>query len=294
VKAEQARQIWLVDKAPVVIEQLKEAKTRLDNFLHSQGLSVRPDDVANLKGDDARVAFIAHFKEVQRLETKLDQYTDLTAEQEQEIERILPKDDLTAFRGVYLETAQRLRVRQEQDIDRANAELQELDFEFVLFASAVIDYDYIMKLITDFQAKGPSKSTMSREQLVGLIAADSKFIDERETITEYVNTLKAGGGLDEAAIRAGYQRFKDAKAARELSDLAARHALPVADLAAFVDAILARRIFDGEQLTELLAPLGLGWKERSQKELALMADLVPLLKKRAAGREISGLKAYEE
>ena len=28
-------------------------------------------------------------------------------------------------------------------------------------------------------------------------------------------------------------------------------------------------------------------------ELALMDDLVPLLKKRAAGREISGLSAYE-
>ena len=27
---------------------------------------------------------------------------------------------------------------------------------------------------------------MSREQLIGLIAADSKFIDERDNITEYV------------------------------------------------------------------------------------------------------------
>ncbi len=53
-------------------------------------------------------------------------------------------------------------------------------------------------------------------------------------------------------------------------------------------------IFDGEQLTELLAPLDLGWKARTQKELALMTDLVPLLKKRASGRDISGLKAYEE
>jgi type I restriction enzyme R subunit len=44
----------------------------------------------------------------------------------------------------------------------------------------------------------------------------------------------------------------------------------------------------------LLAQLDLGWKARTQKELALMADLVPMLKKRAGGREISGLKAYEE
>jgi type I restriction enzyme, R subunit len=52
-------------------------------------------------------------------------------------------------------------------------------------------------------------------------------------------------------------------------------------------------IFDGEQLSDLLAPLELGWKVRTQKELALMDDLMPLLKKLAQGREISGLAAYE-
>ena len=35
------------------------------------------------------------------------------------------------------------------------------------------------------------------------------------------------------------------------------------------------------------------WRERRVKELALMEALVPVLKKRAAGREISGLSAYE-
>ena len=39
--------------------------------------------------------------------------------------------------------------------------------------------------------------------------------------------------------------------------------------------------------------LGRGWKARTQKELALMGELLPLLKKRAGGREIAGLKAYE-
>ena len=34
-------------------------------------------------------------------------------------------------------------------------------------------------------------------------------------------------------------------------------------------------------------------QERTKRELALMEDLSPLLKKQAEGREISGLKAYE-
>jgi type I restriction enzyme R subunit len=53
-------------------------------------------------------------------------------------------------------------------------------------------------------------------------------------------------------------------------------------------------IFDGEQLSDLLAPQGLGWKARTQKELALMEDLIPLLHKLALGRAISGLGAYEQ
>jgi type I restriction enzyme R subunit len=65
-------------------------------------------------------------------------------------------------------------------------------------------------------------------------------------------------------------------------------------LQAFVNSILRRMIFDGEALSNLLAPLDLGWKARTQKELALMEDLIPLLQKRAHGSEIAGLGAYEQ
>ena len=43
-----------------------------------------------------------------------------------------------------------------------------------------------------------------------------------------------------------------------------------------------------------MAPLGLGWKARTQAELALVDELTPLLHKLAQGREISGLSAYEQ
>ncbi len=294
VTADKAREIWLVDRAPVVIDKLREATHSLQSFMESQGLSGAPHEVANLHGDAARVAFVEKFKQVQKLQTQLDQYTDLTAEQKADIAAILPKDDLTAFRGQYLETAQRLRAQQVTPGGETREPIDQIDFEFVLFASATIDYDYIMKLITDYSARTPGKTTMSREQLIGLIAADSKFMDEREDITEFVMSLKAGQGLDESAIRKGYEEFKAVKAASELAGLAHAHGLSAEVLQRFVDAILARRIFDGEQLTELLAPMELGWKARAQREIALMADLVPLLKKRAAGRDISGLQSYED
>jgi type I restriction enzyme, R subunit len=297
-KAGAAREIWLVDKAPKVIEKLKAQVRMLKDFMKSQGLEAKPEAVSNLKGDDARGAFIKQFKEVQRLQTQLDQYTDLTEQEKEVIEQVLPKEQLKGFRGQYLETAQRLREQREKpggDGQRTTSdEVDQLDFEFVLFASALIDYDYIMGLIARFTGQDPKRQEMSREQLIGLIESDAKFLDEREAITEYVRSLEAGEPLDEKAVRDRYQQFKVERDAKAVAATARKHGLPAEVLQAFVDRILQPpMIFNAEQLNDLLAPLDLGWRARTEKELAVMADLIPLLKKRAAGREISGLSAYE-
>ncbi len=292
---EQAKTIWLVDKAPVVIGKLDGAVKKLGEFMKSQGLENKPEEVPNLKGDAARSQFINLFKDVQRLKTQLDQYTDLNEAQKQTIEQVIPKEQLQGFKGVYIETAQRLKAQQDKNGENASPEVQQLDFEFVLFASAVIDYDYIMALIAKYSAQTPGKKqSMSKDQLIGLIASDAKFMDEREDIAAYINTLKMGEGLSEKEIRDGYVSFKAEKNAKELAAIANKHGLETTSLQTFVDSIIRRMIFDGETLSDLLAPLELGWKARTQKELALVEDLVPLLHKLAHGREISGLNAYEQ
>lgn len=294
--SQEAQEIWLVDKAPLVIQRLESAVQKLDEFMKSQGLACIPSEVANLKGDAARAAFITHFKEVQRLKTQLDQYTDLSEDNKAAIEQMLPDESLRGFKGQYLATAKQLRDQQgkvEGKGDGTEETVDQLDFEFVLFASAVIDYDYIMGLIANYSESGPGKAKMSREELVSLISADAKFINERDDIAEYIGTLRAGEGLSEVVIRDGYTRFKAEKNAKELAAIAAKHGLATDALQAFVDGILERMIFDGEQLSDLMAPLDLGWKARTQAELALMADLHPLLTQRAGGRDISGLSAYE-
>jgi type I restriction enzyme, R subunit len=97
---DRAREIWLVDKAPVVIDQFQKAVADLGEFMQSQGLETKPAQVNNLMGDDARAQFIKRFKEVQRLQTQVDQYTDLTDEQREQIEQTLPKDDPRRLRAV--------------------------------------------------------------------------------------------------------------------------------------------------------------------------------------------------
>ena len=118
-------------------------------------------------------------------------------------------------------------------------------------------------------------------------------MEERKDIEEYIDTLESGKGLDEKSIRAGYQKFKEEKSVNEISQIASTHGLEPSSLKSFVDEIISRMIFDGEKISDLLEPLDLGWKDRTKKELELMSDLIPLLKKLAGGREIVGLKAYE-
>lgn len=287
-----AREIWLVDPAPVVIEQLEDSYSKLQSFMESQGLNCVAHEVNNLQGDEARIEFVKRFKEVQRLKTQLDQYTDLSDEQSQSIEQVIPQDDLRAFKGVYLDTAQRLKSQQAKT-DDANDPIQQLDFEFVLFASAVVDYDYIMKLIANYSSQTPGKQNMSREQLVGLLASTANLMDERDDISAYIDTLNVGEGLTEHQIRQGYETFKDQKRGNELNLIASKHQLDSDALHTFVTRILDRMIFDADQLSDLLAPLELGWKARTKAELALMDDLTPVLQKLANGREISGLDVYE-
>ena len=157
------------------------------------------------------------------------------------------------------------------------------------------DYDYIMALIARYtQAQSaPQKQKVKKEELISMLSAVSNFLDEKEDIIEYINLLQAGVALDEKQIKEGYQRFRKQKNNQEIHAIAEKHGIEIQSLQAFVQEIIDRMVFDGENLSDLLAPLDLSWRERTQKELDLMDDLIPLLKKLADGREIVGLNAYE-
>ena len=294
-KTDNPKEIWLVDSAPKGIEKFQDAVQKLSEYMQSQGLECQAENVYSLQGDEARAGFINCFKEVQRYRTQLEQYTDINEQEKAKIEELLPEETLRSFRGAYIETAQQLRKQRETGKDyEVSPQVEDLDFEFVLFASAVIDYDYIMGLIARYTNSKNSKQRVTKEQLISLVASSANLIDERDDIREYIDSLDEVNGKTEQEIKEGYEAFKAEKYARQLASIADKHGITADSLREFVEQIMDRMIFDGEKLSDLLAPLELGWKARTKAELALMDDLVPLLKRLAAGREISGLSAYED
>lgn len=286
-----AKEIWLVEPAPVVIDKLEQAYDKLNNFMQSQGLTCKPHEVTNLKGDHAKGQFITLFKEVQRLKTQLDQYTDLSDDNKTQIESTLPQDTLRAFKGVYLDIAQDLKNKQDQN-KNSDDPTQQLDFEFVLFASALVDYDYIMGLIAK-ETQKTDKHKMTREQIIDMLKASANLLDEREELIAFVNSLPLNEGITEEQLKRLFTEFANQKTTLALEQLANTHQLQPQALQTFVNNTLSRMVFDGDQLSELFAPLELGWKERGKREMALMKELKPLLEKLAKGRDIAGLAAYE-
>ena len=288
-----AKEIWLVDTADKVIQKYETAVSNMSKWMQNKNLETTPEDVYNIKGDAARAEFINHFKEVQKLKTQLDQYTEMDENQQDEIETLLPEDMLRSFKSSYLEMAKQLKTIQQKKDGDVPKNIQEVDFEFVLFASALIDYDYIMSLISKYTQTKPTKKKMTRDQLISLISSTSNLMNDRDEIIEYINTLEFSKGLSEKEIHDGIIKFKSEKSAKELTAIAKKNSLEINSLKEFIENILNRMIFDGEKLSELFISLDISWKERINKEIALMEDLTPFLKKQSLGKEISGLNAYE-
>ena len=298
---EQARQVWLVEPAESINKKYKKAIADLKNFMNLHNLEFKASEVANLRGDEAKAGFINYFKEIQRYKTQLNQYTDLIQTDVYNLQGVseaqvgygFTDEDLLAFRGAYLDLAYSLKKKREKKSESISSEIEDLDFEFVLFASSLIDYDYIMELIARYVGN-PLKMRMTKEQLVSLVSSSANLLDERDDIVAYIDSLDGVNGKTEQEIKEGYEVFKTEKFANELISIANIHKLSVTSLQNFVQTIVERKIFDGEKLSELVEPLELGWKDRTRKEYAIMSDLVPLLKRMADGQKISGLSAYED
>ena len=221
---DRAREIWLVDKAPVVIEKFEKAVADLDEFMKSQGLEARPERCQQPEGrrrprpvhqavqggpappDPARPVHRPHRRAAaaDRAGPPQGQPPRLP----RRLSRNRPAPEGAAGQARKGRRAGQRRGRPARFRVRA---LRLRRHRLRLHHG----------LIAKYSGQDPKKLKISREQLIGLIQSDAKFLDEREDITEYVRSLKEGEGLDEAAIRAGYEQFKAEKQAKEIEGLAA-------------------------------------------------------------------------
>ena len=295
-KSKDAAKIWLVEPAEVKVEQLEEAAQDLRSMMESHGLKPVPEEVPNLMGDAARADFVEIFKDVQRSILQLDQYIDIPPELQARIDAIMPPEKRLAFRTAYLELGRELRQKRAaespDDASEPTDVMQDIDLELVLFASAIIDYDYIISLIARMvNEKEPERREVTREEIVALLRSHSNLPEDREDILEFVGHPEAINGRTADEISDEFRRFREAKWHRLVHEMAQRHGVDQGLLLDFIESTLDVMRYDDSHLSDLFTDEGLGWRDRVTKKNALRADLVPLIRLRAAGQTIDNLPA---
>lgn len=295
-KSKDAAKIWLTKSAEEVVELLDVAVQRLYTMMKSHGLEPEPEEVPNLKGDAARAEFVEIFKDVQRPILQLDQYIDIPPELQARINAIMPPEKRLAFRTAYLELGRELRQKRAaespDDASEPTDVMQDIDFELVLFASAIIDYDYIISLIARMvNEEEPERREVTREEIVALLRSHSNLPEDREDILEFVRHPEVINGRTAGEISDEFRRFREAKWHRQLQELAHRYGVDQEGLSEFIESTLRVMRYDDSHLSDLFTDEGLGWRDRVAKKNALRADLVPLIRLRAAGQEIDNLPA---
>ena len=297
---EQARKYWIADPATVVIEEYRKAVQQLEKVLQEnkqeEGLVNEPQGTYLSALEIAEIAFLNSFKEVQRIKIQLDQYTDLLEEQKATIEALLSKEQFQKHRQNYLKAAQKMQEVEETQKSQTPEDIQQLDNELVLFHSVIIDYEYILNLVTKTADQPQEQRIRALRKIVDLIRSHSNLIEQKEDLLEYFEPISEFDWSQAETLERlmkNIERFRVEKYQCQQIGIAQKHRLKPEALKTFVETIITRMIFDGEKLTELMEPLDLDWKERGQAETALMKDLIPVLKKFAQGDEISGLSAYE-
>lgn len=219
------KEYWLVESAPEVVEHYKDAVSNLQAVMNSMGLECAPYEVINIPQGENAQEFVNAFKEVQRLALKLDQYVDMPDELKDTIEAVLPEDTLNQFRTAYLDLARRLRPVGPTGPEET-PEGDEPDFELALFSSALVDYDYIMRLCAKYTDPANQKVKITKEQLLEVLSSSVDMMNEREYLKAFIEEeLKQGSGMSEQEIRDRYAAYKSTASTNRLRTLRRTSAL---------------------------------------------------------------------
>lgn len=287
---DKGKEYWLVEPAEAVVEKYKNAITQLQTVMNGMGLDCKPEEVINIPQGENTNNFIDAFKEVQRLSIRLDQYVDMPEELKVAIETAMPEDTLQQFRTAYLDLARRRR--NENSHQSKEVPDDEPDFELSLFSSAVVDYDYIMKLLAKYTDTHFEKVKITKEQLLEILSSSVDLMNEREYLKAFIEEeLKKGSGVSEAEIRERYKVYKDKRFNQQIVALAGEYGIDAAALERFVAETAKLRRLDEDALRELLSHIE-NWKQRKAAKEGLLANLAPLFTLLSSGNAIEGLNAY--
>lgn len=287
---DKGKEYWLVEPVETIVERYKDAIIQLQTVMNGMGLEFKPEEVINIPQGENTGDFVSAFKDVQRLALKLDQYVDMPEDLKEAIETAMPEDTLQQFRTAYLDLARRRK--NEKGNQAKDAPDDDHDFELSLFSSALVDYDYIMKLLAKYTDTHVEKVKITKDQLLEILSGSVDLMNERDYLKSFIEEeLHKGSGVSEKEIRERYKSYKDRRFNQQIAAIAAEYGIEPNALESFVDETTKLRRLDEDILRELLNHID-GWKQRKVAKEGLLASLAPLFSLLSSGNTIEGLNAY--
>ena len=260
------------------IDDFKKAVGDLYVFLRGRTSGDSPEDVLELQEDEDRIGFIEIFKEVRRAEIRFRQRTDVTPEEMRIAGALIPETTMLEFRCLYLDMVSDFEARRKDDPSGISPIVRETDFELALFSSALFDRSTVMERIARRLAASSGDWESNGEALVLSIRADSNFMKERDSLTDFILQL-APAPKSVESLEAEYKAFKEETNRDELFSLSERYTVSENALREIFENAVACGSLDLCAVRDLFFDHGLGWKERNRLEENLEKDLAPLVEK---------------
>lgn len=169
-----------------------------------------PVDVLNLKSEEEKIEFVKTFREILKLKSSLETYVDFSFDDVD-----VNEEEFFDYISVYLD------IYNESKTESDDSPINEIDFSIELIRSDLINYDYIINLLTSLKEDTLFESdeyVKKKEELLKQFDRDIKLRDKKELIEEFINNnLKQ---VSKENIKEEFDRFWDEKKEEKLKTMA--------------------------------------------------------------------------
>ncbi len=188
-------------------EVKKEFVNKLEEF---KKLYKTPIDAANIKSEEEKVEFVKSFRELLKLKSSLETYTEFSFD-----DVGINEEEWFDYISVYLD------VYNEAKSENEDAPIREIDFSIELIRSDLINYDYIIKLLGELKEDSlilSDEYERKKENLLKQLHRDVKLRDKKELIEEFIENKLQHTPKDK--IKDEFELFWDNKKEEKLNELA--------------------------------------------------------------------------
>jgi len=134
-------------------------------------------DVDKLRSEEDKKRFVTTFRELMRIKAELETYVEFSFD-----DLLINEQEYFDYMSKYLDIYER-RQRGED----VSEELEEIDFSLELIRVDVINYDYIIKLLSDIkEAEGTLEHEIKKEEFFKKLERDVQYRDKRELIKRFI------------------------------------------------------------------------------------------------------------